>query len=227
MRVGILQPSYLPWLGYFEQISRVDKFVLYDDVQYDKHGWRNRNRIKTANGVQWLTVPVHFSLTDASRLCDIEIDQRKAWSRKHLNSIRQNYSRAPYFDQYFPMFDEVFSQKWTSLVSLNVAFLRRFSEALGIQTEFVFSSTIANSGDKCQRLINICKMLKADVFYEGAAGKNYIDENLFREEGIKVEYQNYQHPIYPQLYGEFVSHLSIIDVLFNCGQETSRIIGIE
>ncbi|MBI5682763.1 MAG: WbqC family protein [Deltaproteobacteria bacterium] len=223
--IGILQPGYLPWLGFFEQMHKSDVFVIYDDVQYDKEGWRNRNRIKTANGIQWLTVPVMVNLEAHPLVHEVKIDNKTNWRKKHLSSIRQNYSKAPYFKKYIDIFEEGYSKEWECLVDIDMYFILRLSECLGMDdTKIIKSSALNIDGDKIGRLINICKFFNADTFYEGAAGKNYIDENYFESHGIKMEYQDYKHPIYNQLYGDFVPYLSVIDLLFNHGDESLAIL---
>jgi hypothetical protein len=228
MRIGILQPGYLPWLGFFEQMYKSDVFVIYDDVQYDKEGWRNRNRIKTSNGVQWLTVPVHVNFTGRSLINEIRIDKKVNWRKKHLSSIKQNYSRAPFFEQYIDIFEDAYSRGWEYLVDIDIHFIIKIAECLGMKDKrIVRSSTLNVKGDRIERLINICKIFKADTFYEGASGRNYIDENYFAEYGIKMEFQDYKHPVYKQLYGDFVPYLSVIDLLLNHGEESLSILANE
>jgi hypothetical protein len=225
MRVGILQPGYLPWLGFFEQMHKSDVFIIYDDVQYDKESWRNRNRIKTANGVQWLTVPVQIEFNNHPLIKDVIIDNKTNWRKKHLFSIRQNYSKAPLFRKYIDIFENVYSREWEYLVDINMYFILKLSESLGIiQKKIIRSSMLNMSGGRTERLINICKLFNADTFYEGAAGKNYIDSTQFLRHGIKVEFQDYKHPLYKQLHGDFVPYLSVIDLLFNHGEESLAIL---
>src|SRR3990170_4148201 len=197
MRIGILQPGYLPWLGFFEQMYKSDVFVIYDDVQYDKQGWRNRNRIKTANGVQWLTVPVLVKFEDNHLVNEIKIDN----------------------------FEEAYSKEWEYLVDIDIYFILKLAECLGMgDKKIIKSSTLSVTGDRIERLVNICKLYNADIFYEGAAGKNYIDDSHFAKNGIKVEYQDYKHPVYNQLHGDFVPYLSVIDILFNNGDKSLLIL---
>ena len=225
MRVGILQPGYIPWLGFFEQVHKSDVFVIYDDVQYDKEGWRNRNRIKTANGVQWLTVPVIVKFDAHPLITEVMIDNKKNWAKKHRISIQQNYSKTPFYRKYIDIFEEAYSKEWQYLVDIDMHLILQLAKCLGmVGKKIIRSSTLNVTGDRIERLINICKLFKADTFYEGAAGKNYIDENYFERHGIKVEYQDYKHPIYNQLHGEFVPHLSVIDLLFNHGDESLAIL---
>lgn len=225
MKIGILQPGYLPWLGFFEQVHRSDVFVIYDDVQYDKHGWRNRNRIKTANGIQWLTVPVHVSLKEPCLIKDVEIDNRQSWRKKHLLSIRQNYMKAPWYKDYIGIFEEAYSREWKYLVDIDMYFIEGLVESLGIRgKKIIRSSSLDLEGDRIERLIKICKTFSADTFYEGTAGRDYIDELVFTRQGIAVLFQDYVHPVYKQLYGEFIPYLSVIDLLFNHGKESLAIL---
>jgi hypothetical protein len=225
MIIGILQPGYLPWLGFFEQMHRSDVFVVYDDVQYDKEGWRNRNRIKTANGVQWLTVPVLLKFNEHPVILDVRIDNKVNWRKKHLGAIRQNYAKAPFFKRYIEIFEVAYSREWESLVDLDLYFITILAECLGMSHEkIVRSSSLQVKGERMERLVNICEFFGADTFYEGAAGKSYMDVDSFSRRGITVEFQDYRHPAYPQMYGEFVSHLSVIDLLFNQGDDSMAIL---
>ncbi len=225
MLAVILQPGYLPWLGFFEQLYRSDAFVVYDDVQYDKEGWRNRNRIKTAKGVQWLTVPVLASFSDRSLIKDVKIDNKINWRKKHLFSISQNYSKAPFFKDYIGVFEEAYSKEWDKLIDIDNHFIIKLAQSLGItDKKIVKSSEFSARGDRTTRLINICKQLGADMFYEGALGRNYLDEDSFIAEDIRIEFQDYKHPQYNQLYGDFISHLSVIDLLFNHGPKSLSIL---
>jgi hypothetical protein len=225
MIIGILQPGYLPWLGFFEQMYRCDLFVLYDDVQYDKEGWRNRNRIKTANGVHWLTVPVLMKFSDHPLITDIQINNEVNWRKKHLASIRQNYGKAAFFKNYEGLFEEAYSRDWDFLIDLDLYFIMKLAECLGMKEKRILrSSDLPVKGERMERLIHLCKRFGADTFYEGTAGRNYIDKNAFLKEGVRVEFQDYKHPIYSQLYGEFISHLSVIDLLLNHGRESLTIL---
>jgi hypothetical protein len=225
MIIGILQPGYLPWLGFFEQMYKSDVFVIYDDVQYDKEGWRNRNRIKSANGVQWLTVPVQFKLSAAPLITEVKIDNKINWRKKHLASIRQNYTKSPFFKDYIGFFEEVYDREWEYLIDLDLFLISDLARYLGMGNKTIHCSSSLNiEGDRIGRLIQICKYFKVDTFYEGYSGKNYITESEFMSQGIRVHYQDYQHPVYTQLYGEFVPYLSVIDLLFNHGGESLAII---
>jgi hypothetical protein len=238
-RIAILQPGYLPWLGFFDQMQQVDTFVIYDDVQYDKNGWRNRNKIKTPQGEQWLTVPVMVRGNNRPLIKDVLIDNHTDWRGKHLKSIKQNYSRAPFFKDYVDMLDRVYTEEWKWLLDLDITLVLAFREALGIKTKILYSSEMdvedsgrdtgdnKETGNREHRLIDICNKLLATEFLEGNAGRGYLEgpnTELFNQSGIKIVYQEYQHPKYRQLYGEFQSHLSIVDLLMNCGPNSLKII---
>lgn len=225
MVIGILQPGYLPWLGFFEQLYRSDVFVIYDDVQYDKNGWRNRNRVKTANGIQWLTVPVLLKYNDHPQICEVRIDNNTKWRKKHLETIRQSYARTPFFKQYFELFESTFTRDWEYLIDLDIHLIKMLAQALGIPEKLMIrSSTLDIEGDRVDRLIKLCNHFGADTFYEGASGINYIDPTEFQQNGIMVQFQEYHHPEYAQLYGDFVPYLSVLDLLFNCGYNSLDIL---
>jgi hypothetical protein len=226
--IGILQPSYLPWIGYFEQIQSVDIFVFLDDVQYTRD-WRNRNRIKTSTGPQWLTVPVHAS--DAGGILPVShvrICRDRHWPAKHQRALRQHYGACPWFKPYSPGLFALLQQPWSLLCELNIAVIRWMCECFGIATPMARASELRLPADckrgKNEHLIAIMTALGATRFYEGAAGRNYIDAGLFASHGLEVVFQNHIPRPYPQRYGSFVSHLSAIDLLFNCGPEAAACI---
>jgi hypothetical protein len=222
--VGILQPGYLPWLGFFEQVHRCDIFVLYDDVQFEKGSWRNRNRIKTPNGPQWLTVPVLLKGQGLPLIKDVAINSSESWQKKHIRAITQNYSKSPFLGRYGEDLFEMLDRPWRFLIDLDLELVNWLTEQLGISTQMVLASALGVHGSNVQRLINIIQSLGGDHFYEGSAGQSYIDVGVFEEAGISVSFQEYNHPRYPQLYGDFISHLSVIDLLFNCGPDSLDIL---
>ncbi|MFA6030756.1 MAG: WbqC family protein [Elusimicrobiota bacterium] len=225
MVIGILQPGYIPWLGFFEQLHRSDVFVLYDDVQYDKNGWRNRNRIKTPTGPQWLTVPVSFDFSAHPAINAVRINNQTDWRRKHLLSLRQNYSQAAFFRDYVGIFEEAYARSWEKLVDLDLHLLRELAGALGLgHKRVLLSSSLGIPGERVERLINTCKHLGADTFYEGAAGRDYMHPSDFAAHGITLEFQDYAHPTYRQLHGAFIPYLSVVDLLFNCGRDSLDIL---
>jgi len=225
--VAVLQPGYLPWLGFFDQLRRADVFVYYDDVQYDKHGWRNRNRIKTQNGPLWLTVPVKASTGGASgtlpRIVDVEIDSRTPWARKHIESIRQAYSRAPHLSRYLPPLEELLQRKWDRLVDLDLACVSLMAGWFGLARRVERSSMLGITAERSERLVAICRHFGASRYVSGDAAQSYLDVPLFERAGIQVEWQQYGHPTYPQLHGEFVPNLSALDLILNCGDDAPLI----
>jgi hypothetical protein len=222
----VLQPGYLPWLGFFDQLQRSDIFVFYDDVQFDKNGWRNRNRIKSPGGEpHWLTVPVRVGSL-SQRIFETEIDDRQPWARKHLGTIKQFYAKAPYLKRYLPELEDVLAgRRWERLIELDVAVTELLCSWLGIRRRFLRSSELGIEGERSERLLNICLAQGARRYLSGNAARAYLDTELFARHGIEVEWQNYEHPVYAQQHGEFVPFLSALDLLLNCGDESAAIIG--
>ena len=221
--VVVLQPGYLPWLGFFDQLRRADVFVYYDDVQYDKHGWRNRNRIKTQAGPHWLTVPVLHSGLRSPKILDVEIDQRAPWARKHVDSIRQAYARAPFLKRYLPGLEALLLARWERLVDLDIACAGLMAEWFGLRRRIERSSTLGVEGERGDRLVSICRHFGASTYVSGDSAQGYLDVALFERHGIAVEWQRFVHPVYPQLHGAFAPYLSALDLLLNCGDEAALI----
>lgn len=218
-KVAILQPGYLPWLGFFDQMASVDVFVYYDDVQFDKHGWRNRNRIKVPGGSAWLTVPVLHRGHDKPRINEVQIDNRRDWRRKHLETLRQNYARADCAGPYLLELAQLLERGWTMLAELDIAVIELMREWLGIRTRTVRSSTLGIGGGKSERLLNICKHFGASAYLSGAAAREYLEVGIFETQGIRVRWQDYRHPVYPQQHGTFIPYLSAIDLVLNIGKQ--------
>ncbi|MBI3271487.1 MAG: WbqC family protein [Planctomycetes bacterium] len=215
----VLQPSYLPWLGYFDQMARADHFVYYDDVQFDKHGWRNRNQVKGPGGAQWLTVPVLTKDKFGQRNDEIRINNDSPWGRKHAAALRQNYARAPFLKEVLPPLEEVLSRRWELLLDLVLASNEVLRRLLGLATPLARASALGIGGGQTERLVNLCRHFGATRYLSGSSARDYLDEERFRAAGIRLEYQDYRHPTYPQLHGEFVGHLSVVDLLMNCGRD--------
>jgi len=211
-----LQPSYLPWLGAFEQFARSDVFVFYDDVQYDRDGWRNRNRIKTAQGIRWLTVPVQTSGKFGQRILDVKIDNRQGWARKHLQTMEQAYAKAPHLQSFLAELRPVLEQSWDSLADLNITLFLRLARCMGLERTVRRSSELSLPAGKNERLLELCRIFGAQTYYSGSAARDYLEAERFRQAGITVRWQDFRPPVYPQLHGEFVSHLSVVDWLFHC-----------
>jgi hypothetical protein len=221
--VAVHQPQYLPWLGYFDKMRRADVFCYLNDVQYKKNEWQNRNRIKTAQNWQWVTVPVRYHFPE--KINEVRINQAVDWRKKHLQALITNYSRAPYFKEYIPIFEDTFSREWEFISDLNIHLIESLKGLLDIgEILSVLSSDFKLSEEPTERLIDICKALGADTYLAGKGGADYMDLERFEKNKLKVIIQEFEHPVYPQLFDGFQSHLSIVDLLFNCGPESMKII---
>lgn len=218
-RVAVLQSNYIPWKGYFDIVAKVDCFIFYDDVQYTKNDWRNRNKILTENGPKWLTIPCG---TDLRRLiCEVRVDGSN-WQESHWSLIHQNYSRAPYWSYVRPLMESLYLQrKWEYLSDLNHFFIRSVArDYLNLDTTFDDSRNYALSGNKSSRLLDLLEQVGATHYLSGPAAKTYLNEQEFLDAGISVEWMSYDgYPIYPQLYKPFEHAVSIVDLLFNIGGE--------
>lgn len=227
MNAVILQPSYIPWRGYFDQINRADIFVFYDDVQYDKHGWRNRNRIKNRQGGQWLTIPVHSRgvVVENTPICEVEIDWHQPWNERHWRAIRENYAKAPFFKTYAPWLEEVYERRTAKLTDFTIPLTIEIARKLGIEhTRFLRSSELGMQGQKTDRLIQILTHLGASHYISGPSAQSYIEPEKFQAAGITLEYMEYNYADYPQLYPPFDPFVTILDLLLMTGPEAPRYI---
>lgn len=221
-KVAILQSNYIPWKGYFDLIGAVDEFVLYDEMQYTRRDWRNRNQIKTPQGLKWLTVPVLVKGKYHQKISETEIDG-VSWTANHWKALEQNYRRAPYFDEISEWLLPLYRLEYPYLSALNLAFIRKICEYLNIKTIITSSESYNLAGEKTERLANICVEAGGDEYVSGPSARNYIDEQVFRQKGIKLswfEYEGYKE--YPQLWGDFTHNVTILDLLFNCGKESQN-----
>lgn len=223
MKVVILQPSYIPWRGYFHQVAKADLFIFYDDVQYDKRGWRNRNRIKTSQGSRWLSIPVHSkgAQTGHIPIHQIRICWDSPWAEDHWRAIQLAYHRAPYFSLYAPLLEEHYHSHVDLLVDFTIPLSIDLGNALGIHhTRYTRSSEIKGiTGRKTDRLIEILKAVGGNHYISGPSARDYIDEPKFREAGISLEYMTYDYPEYTQLYPPYEPQVSILDLLFMNGPQ--------
>ncbi len=220
MKCVILQPSYVPWRGYFDLVKKADVFVFYDDVQYDKHGWRNRNRIKTAGGTQWLTIPVlaKGNVETGLPINEVRTAMAQGWARKHLATIRQSYGKAPFFSMFAPLIESFYREPPELLASFTMDTTQKLAEALGITgTKFVRSSELGVPGTKTERLLGILRSVGADHYISGPSARAYIDPALFEQAKIGLEYATYEYPEYEQLYPPFDPQVSILDLMFMKG----------
>lgn len=215
-KVAIIQSNYIPWKGYFDIINNADVFVFFDDVQMTKRDWRSRNKIKTAKGTEWLTVPFYGGRNQLISNVTIVQDD---WQKKHLRTLQHNYQKSPFFQDCYALLAWLYKQPHKNLSEFNQATTIKICEILGIQCEFVHSADLQSSGKKDDRLIDICKKLKATAYISGPMAKNYIVEDKFMEAGIELIYTNYIYPEYPQLYPPFDHYVTILDLLFNCGPD--------
>jgi len=223
MNVVILQPSYIPWRGYFDQIRRADLFVFYDDVQYDKRSWRNRNQIKTSRGKQWLTIPVFSrgAQTDNIPINQIRISWDEPWNRNHLMALRHSYAKAPHFNRYMPLLDEVYHRHDEYLADFTIETSITLARTLGLsETRFMRSSEIPNiEGNKTDRVINILKYVGATHYICGPSASHYMEPDKFKEAGVPFEYMEYNYPEYSQLYPPYDPFVSIFDLIFMMGAD--------
>jgi len=227
MIVSINQPAYLPWLGYFDKIAKSDVFVIFDDVQYPrgkKGFFGNRNQIKTNNGKMWLTVPV-IGKSEFKNFNDIEINY-DGWSEKHVQNIYNFYKKAPYFDKYFNSIKSILTKKYSNLSELSTELILYFMEVLEIDTKVMYSSEFQTEKTGGDKIMYILEELNATEYISGTGpgSLRYINEEDFSGRNIKLTWQEYKHPEYAQLYGEFISHLSVIDLLFINGDKSKEVI---
>jgi len=225
-KVAVLQSNYIPWKGYFDIIKSVDEFIIYDDVQFTKNDWRNRNKIKTHKGVEWLTIPVRhnnlFQKINETKISD------KNWTKRHWKTITINYAKSKFIDQYKDVFEELYLGCTDELLTkINFRFIKAINQILQIQTKMTFSSDYELINGKNERLLFLLKQAKADVYVSGPAAKNYIIEKEFKNENIDIQWMDYSnYPIYNQLYPPFEHGVSIIDLIFNEGPDAIKFINI-
>ena len=219
LKVAVIQSNYLPWKGYFDIIHDAELFIFYDDVQFTKNDWRNRNRIKTSSGLAWLTIPAG---PDSKRLiCEVVL-RDQGWQAKHWDILRQHYRRAAHFRRYEAFFEDIYlGRRWERLTDLNQHMIKGIArEFLGIQTRFADSRRLAPSGAKLERLIDLLVKCGAQEYVSGPAARAYIDEGRFSEAGIALTYKDYAgYPEYPQFHPPFEHSVSIVDLLFHTGPD--------
>lgn len=227
MKATILQPTYLPWLGYFEMIDHVDTYVVFDHVQFVRKSWQQRNRIKTANGTVTLTVPVKREKRE-TRICDIEISyDREDILLNHWKTIELAYGKARFFNNYKESFEQIYTQKFNKLRDLNVAIIKNILNILGIKRRMIFSSelNIDEKIGKTNDIVNLCKKIGITYLYDAKGAEDFIDVSIFEKDNITIQFQNYEHPNYSQLWNnDFVPYLSVVDLLFNEGEQSLEII---
>jgi hypothetical protein len=225
MVVTVHQPQFLPWLGYVDKIDQSDIFVILEDVQYKKQEYQNRNRIKTPKGPVWLTVPVMIKGLSDQNINETLIDNQSDWRRRHLSLLKENYRKAPFFSEYYPEIEAFYMQKrWELLSELNIEMLMYIFNKLGVTTTVRNSTEISVEGVKTLRNVNITLAMGGDTYLSGQGAKEYLEEDLFDNAGVKLRFQEYSHPVYPQLSGEFAPYMGVFDLMFNCGEESLAVI---
>jgi hypothetical protein len=218
---AIHQPQYLPYLGFFQKLSQCDIFIAMDNVQFQRRGVQNRNKIKTQRGEQWLTVPVCHKTRDQERINEMQINYEQSWGQKQLGSIMTNYSKAPFFQAYISEIEHLLTQTWNNLCDLDMALVQWVMEKLDLKVPIVYLSSLEIEGQKSELLVNICRAVDARAYLSGTGGKRYMDLEAFKDADIQVVWQEFCFPTYDQLFPElgFIANLSILDTLLCCGPE--------
>lgn len=217
-KLAILQSNYIPWRGYFNLIMKASEFIIYDNVQYTKNDWRNRNIIKTSNGLCWLSIPIGGKIK--SNINEIELG--KGWQSKHWKTIEYSYKKSKYFDEITNLIKPIYFDEGITLLSdFNIILIKKICGYLSIKTKISNVCDYHVSGEKNHRLIELCKLTNSDIYISGPSAKNYINEDLFLKNDIKIEWATYDNfPSYPQLWGAYEERVSILDMLFNCGKSS-------
>ncbi|MDA2919380.1 WbqC family protein [Desulfobacterota bacterium AH_259_B03_O07] len=225
MIVSTHQPSFLPWPGFFFKALKANCMVLLDDVQFPRgRGWVNRNRLKNKQGELWLTVPIRKKGLGLQIIRNVEICNESDWRRKHLLSVQQHYANAPYLKEYLPILESIYRENNHFLIDLNMQNIKFIWDALSLKTELYLQSDLGLKGIGTDLLIKICKELQADNYLTFPVVKKYLDIAKMNQSGIKIKFPSFDPPVYPQLWGEFISNLSTLDMLFNCGEKSRGII---
>ena len=223
-KIAVLQSNYIPWKGYFDIIHDVDEFIFYDEVQFTKNDWRNRNRISTASGIQWLTIPTTGSITQS---IDEVQTAGSQWQRKHYNTLVTNYSKAPFFSQYKDFLEDFYLEKtWSNLSQLNQYLITHIAhDFLGIKTTFSNSRDYESSGSGHEKLLSLLISAGAEYYMSGPAAKSYIRAEDYEKAGIELHWKDYSsYPEYPQLHQPFCHYVTILDLLFNTGDNAAAFI---
>jgi len=216
--IAIHQPNYLPWLGYFYKIAICDIFLILDNVQYEKNGLTNRVRIKTPNDGAWLSLPIKRKFSQL--INEVELVNSSEEKKRHIKTIELNYKKAKYFNYLFPELEEILNKDWKYLADLNIELIKFLKNKMGIKTKIEIASNYNVSGKSTDLLVNFCKIFNANIYLSGSGGKKYQEEAKFENEDIKLKYTDFIHPVYSQLWGNFIPGLSVVDLIFNYGPES-------
>ena len=222
-KIAISQSNYIPWKGYFDLINSVDEFIIYDEMQYTKRDWRNRNKIKTISGEKWLSVDVESMGSFSKKINEVKVIGDK-WRKKHWMTISQSYAKAPFFKNYRDIFESLYLDgNEVFLTEINISFIKTINEILDIKTKIHYSKNLQLSSGKTERLVSLCEQLGGSEYLSGPAARDYIDESLFLEKDIKLTWMSYDgYPVYEQLFGEFTHYVSVLDLLFNVGPNAKK-----
>lgn len=223
MNIFIAQSNYIPWKGYFDNIAQADIFVIYDTMQYTRQDWRNRNLIKTNAGLKWVTIPVESKGCLLKKINDTYIINND-WKIKHLAQLKENYAKAAFYKETIEFIESIYmTAEGLNLSSINTHFLKKICGYLNIKTQFINSTELESKGNPTERLVEICTILGCNKYITGPLAKNYINGNLFMEKGIVIEFVDYSgYEKYPQLYPPFEHGVSILDLIFNCGEDAKN-----
>jgi hypothetical protein len=226
MKIAVMQPTYLPWIGYFDLMDDSDVFIFHDAVQFEKQSWQQRNRIKTPTELRWLSVPVLIAGRSTQLISEVEIVRSSGFPLKHVHLLEEHYRKAPHFQRYFPGLRAILTEPNLSLTQLNQALIRWMAQMLGLSPRFMVSSETKATGVRSERLVNLCLELGATTYLSplGSAGYLLEDQEMFERHGIKVVFQHYEHPHYRQLSEPFMPFVSAVDVLFNEGDQALAIL---
>ena len=222
-----MQPGYIPWLGYFDRIAQADLFVVLDHVRMDRNSqtkFCNRNKIRTAHGWTWLTIPIQTKGVLERPINEIRLTEDITWRRKHFQALKNNYSRAEYFGEHLEFFENVYKKEWDTILPYLLEINGYLLDSLKIDTEILLSSKLDLKQTKSDLILEICQLTKATKYLSGPFGRHYLNSNSFSDCGIEIEYHDYVHPVYTQLYGGFESHLSVLDLIFNHGPLSLKIL---
>lgn len=230
MRLTIHQPEFLPWLGFLHKISLAETVVILDDIQYRHQYFQNRNKIRTKEGWTWMIIPVRHQALDEWQINMVEIDEKIRWRRKIIGSIEVNYSKCPFFTEYWPELKEIFNRDYKQLIDLNMEIIRFLFRVFEMERKILFSSEFGLTSKKGELVFDICKKMGATTYISGISGKEYLDMARFEHAEIPVEFQEFHHPVYQQRYSPFIPCMSSIDLLFNHGPNSKHIlqgVGVE
>lgn len=220
--ITIIQPLFIPWLGFFDMMDKSDLFVILDNVQFSRQSWQQRNRIKTATGLSWLTIPIQHQFGDL--VTQINIDYSDIWIKKHLSALYDSYKHAPYFEEIYTLLEWHYQRRPQFIVDFTSNLIKDIAKYLKIKTKIVHSRDLPIEKNNAQEyLIDVCNFFGATNYLNGPTGKKLYSPNEFLKHNVKLVFHDYHHPTYPQQHGDFVSHVSVIDLLFNCGSESYKV----